>query len=178
MVKRSRRLVAVLVSVAGLVIGGTVLAAGPAQAYGGDGHMDVYQIGISFNCNTAAFCGSENLGGFWGWGELDHNTTTGANTGDAQLEGCGHNGQFSGASHISVDITDWWVAPGSAGPFTFFTNEVDTITFRGHTDVQTITNDDIGVPAVAGHYSTQDIFGFTPPPGVSAQIQVAFKPAH
>lgn len=160
------------------LIFGTLLVAGPAQAYGGDGSMDVYQLTISFNCDNPSFCGSQNLGGFWGWGELDHNPSTGANTGDAELTGCGHNGQFSGASHTSVDITRWWVAPGSAGPMTFFTDEVDTSTFRGQTQVVTSTGNDIGVPAVPGHYSSQQIFGFTPPPGVSAQIQVALKPAH
>jgi hypothetical protein len=35
---------------------------------------------------------------------------------------------------------------------------------------------DTGVPAVAGHYSTEDIFGFTAP-GIAIQIQVAFRPA-
>lgn len=160
-----------------LIIGALFVAA-PAQAYGGDGSMDVYQLAISFNCDNPSFCGSQNLGGFWGWGELDHDPVTGATTGDAQLTGCGHNGQFSGAGHTSVDVTKWWVAPGSAGPMTFFTNEVDTMTFRGQTQVVTLTNDDTGVPAVPGHYSSQQIFGFTPPPGVSAQIQVAYKPAH
>ena len=149
-----------------------------AKAYGGDGKMDVYQVGISFNCNNPSFCGSENLGGFWGWGEFDYNPTTGAHTGDAELTGCGHNGQFSGASHTSIDVTNWWVAPGSAGPNTIFTDEVDTSTFRGQTDVETFTNNDTGITAMPGHYSSSDIFGFATPPGVSAQLQVAYKPAH
>lgn len=161
--------------VSGLLTLGTAVSAAPAHAYGGDGRMDVYQLTVSFNCDNPTFCG-QNLGGFWGWGELDHNPATGQNTGDAQLTGCAH-GQFNGASHTSVDVTNWWVAPGSAGPMTFFTDEVDTMTFRGQTQVVTLTNNDIGVPAVPGHYSTSQIFGFTPPPGVSAQIQVAFKPA-
>ena len=131
-----------------------VVGVGSAGAYGGDGKMDVYQIGISFNCNNVAFCGSEALGGFWGWAEVDYNPATGAHTGDAQFTGCGHNGQFS------------------------YTDEVDTSTFRGQTDVETITNNDTGIPLVPGHYSTSDIFGFTPPPGVAVQLQIAFKPAH
>jgi hypothetical protein len=155
-----------------------VVGVGSAGAYGGDGKMDVYQIGISFNCNNVAFCGSEALGGFWGWAEVDYNPATGAHTGDAQFTGCGHNGQFSGASHTSIDISNWWVAPGSAGPKTLYTDEVDTSTFRGQTDVETITNNDTGIPLVPGHYSTSDIFGFTPPPGVAVQLQIAFKPAH
>lgn len=172
---RTRSLVAGL-SAAGAVIGMVMVGAGSASAYGGDGKMDVYQIGISFNCDNPSFCG-QNLGGFWGWGELDHNVSTGANTGDAQLTNCAH-GAFNSAAHTSVDVTDWWVAPGSAGPYTFFTDEVDTITSRGQTQVVTLTDKDLGVPAVPGHYSTSQIFGFTPPPGVHAQIQVSFKPAH
>ena len=174
--RKMTRWCALAASVAAMVLSAVVMSA-PADAYGGDGAMDVYQLGVSFNCNNPSFCGSENLGGFWGWGELDHNVSTQANTGDAQLTGCGHNGQFSGAGHTSVEVTNWWIAPGSAGPNTFFTDEVDTMTFRGQTQVVTLTNNDIGVPAVQGHYSTSEIFGFTPPPGVSAQIQVAFKPA-
>jgi hypothetical protein len=174
---RITRVLAATAALAAVTIG-TSVSAGPAHAYGGDGKMDVYQVGVSFNCDNPSFCGSENLGGFWGWGEFDHNPQTGVNTGDAQLTGCGHSGQFSGASHTSVEVTDWWIAPGSAGPNTFFTNEIDTMTFRGHKQVVTTTNNDTGVPAVPGHYSTSQIFGFTPPPGVSAQIQVAFKPAH
>src|SRR5207253_10941284 len=68
------------------------------------------------------------------------------------------------------------IAPGSAGPQTFFiTSEIDTIT--GHTNGPPVTitipseNFDTGVPAVAGHYSTQDVLGFSAP-GVSFQIQV------
>jgi hypothetical protein len=36
---------------------------------------------------------------------------------------------------------------------------------------------DTGVSAVPGHYSTSDVLGFDPPPGVAIQIQVAFRPA-
>jgi hypothetical protein len=151
---------------------------GAAVAYGGDGKMDVYQIGISFNCNNPDFCGSDGLGGFWGWAELDSNPATGAHTGDAQFTGCGHGGQFNGAGHTSIDITDWWVANGSAGPNTLFTDEVDTSVVHGQIQVQTITNNDTGIPLMPGHQSATDIFGFTPPPGVAVQLQIAYKPAH
>ncbi|GAB3392473.1 hypothetical protein [Amycolatopsis echigonensis] len=173
---RAKKLIAAA-SAAVLAVAAAILGAGSASAYGGDGAMDVYQLAISFNCDNPAFCGSQNLGGFWGWGELDHNPATGANTGDAELTGCSH-GAFNGAAHTSADVTKWWVGPGSAGPYTFFTDETDTTTSRGQTTVTKLTNDDIGVPAIPGHYSSSEIFGFTPPPGVSAQIQVSFKPAH
>ena len=162
------------------VIAATSLLAvgvGSAGAYGRDGAMDVYQIGISFNCNNPSFCGGDSLGGFWGWAEVDYNPSTGAHTGDAEFTGCGHDGRFSGAGHTSIDITNWWVAPGSAGPNTLYTDEIDTSTSHGQTDVETITDNDTGIPLVPGHYSTSDIFGFTPPPGVAVQLQVAYKPA-
>lgn len=164
-------------AVAALTAGGLVSAASVAQAYGGDGSMDVYQIGVSFNCNNKSVCGADNLGGFWGWAELDHDPATNTNTGDAQFTGCSH-GTFTGAEHTSVDVTNWWVASGSAGPNTLFTDEIDTTTFRGQTDVQTFHAMDTGVNLVPGHQSGTDMFGIKPPPGVSMQIQIAFKPAH
>ena len=150
---------------------------GAANAYGGDGAMNVWQIAVSFNCNNKAFCGSENLGGFWGWAEIDENPTTAAHTGDAEFTGCSH-GEFKGAAHTSVEVTNWHTGNGSAGPNTLFTDEVDTTTFRGQTTVETLTNSDTGVSLTPGHYSTSEIFGFDTPPGVAAQIQVAYKPAH
>ena len=57
--------VAVVVLTAGTVV--TAGAGTSAHAYGGDGSMDVWQIGISFNCNNKTACGGEDLGGFWGW---------------------------------------------------------------------------------------------------------------
>ena len=162
-----------------IMLGALFVPGGSAFAsYGGGGNADVYQVALSFNCNNPSFCGSTQLGGFWGWGEFDHNLTTGAYTGDAQVTGCGHSGTFSGADHTSIQITKWWIDSGSAGPATFFTNEVDTTTYRGVPTVTLLNNSDTGIPAKPGHYSTSQIFGFTPPPGVSAQIQVAFKPAH
>lgn len=40
-----------------------------------------------------------------------------------------------------------------------------------------ITNMDTGIPAIAGHYSTSELLGFDPPPGVAFQVQVAFRPS-
>jgi hypothetical protein len=162
---------------AALTVGGLAAMGGAAQAYGGDGKMDVYQIGVSFNCNNKSVCSGEGLGGFWGWAELDHDPATGDNTGDAEFAFCTH-GDFNGAGHQSVEILNWWVAPGSAGDNTLFTNEEDTTTFRGQTQVETLYNQDSGVNLVPGHQSTTDIFGQQMPPGVVAQIQIAYKPAH
>lgn len=173
----TRRLAVIAVALVALIAGG-VAAAVPAGAYGNDGQMDVYQIGISFNCNNPAFCGSDNLGGFWGWAELDHNPVTGSSTGDAEFAFCSHGGTFTGAGHDSQDISNWYIAPGSAGPNTFYGSGTDTTRLRGQTQVSTFTDMDLGVPAVPGHYNSADIFGIATPPGVSAQIQVAYKPAH
>jgi len=161
------------------VTGSVVLIAGaqPAGAYGGDGQMDVYQIAISQNCNNRTFCRPREIGGFWGWAEFDYNPATGTHTGDAEFAGCSH-GEFNGAVHISIDITNWYIAPGSGGPLTFYVTDVMTERFKGDTRTHREKDADTGVPAVQGHYSTEDLFGFSPPPGVSFQLQVAFKPAH
>ena len=173
---RPRTFVRGLLAVA--VTGSVVMITGAqgAAAYGGDGQMDVYQIGISQNCNNPDFCG-RNLGGFWGWAEFDYNPATGAHTGDAEFAGCSH-GEFNGAIHISVDVKNWYIAPGSAGPQTFYVTDVMTERFRGDTRTHKEKNVDVGVPAVEGHYSTDEILGFPAPPGVSFQLQVSFKPAH
>jgi hypothetical protein len=176
-IMRVIRRLEIAVASALLAFAGLVGSSIPAHAYGGDGTLDVYQIGISFNCNNKSFCASDGMGGFWGWAELDHNPSTGANTGDAEFAFCSH-GQFNGAGHQSVEVLNWWVAPGSAGPNTLFTDEEDTTTFRGQTDVETFYGQDAGIALVPGHQSTSEIFGFTPPPGVAAQIQIAYKPAH
>jgi hypothetical protein len=170
---------ALATSLAAAIVGSLVLVATAtgAAAYGGDGSMDVYQVAISFNCNNRTFCSPDELGGFWGWAEFDHNLATGAKTGDAELTGCSH-GTFKGAAHESDEITHWSIGSGSAGPRTFFVTGESVTTFRGHRETTTFVHMDTGVPAVQGHYSSKEIFGITPPPGISAQIQVAFKPAH
>lgn len=63
-----RRLVLMLAALAAA----TALAAGfasSAGAYGGGAGHDMWQAGVSFNCNNPSFCGDE-LGGFWGWGRI------------------------------------------------------------------------------------------------------------
>jgi hypothetical protein len=165
-----RRLVVLIATISMLALAGIMATSSPAGAYG---NTALWQIGISGNCNNPAVCGDE-LGGFWGWVEFDSD-----NTGDATIAGCGHlQGRqlpgSSGAEGMRIDITGWTIAPGSAGPATFFvTSEVDTIYGRGGPVTVTIPSEmfDTGIPAVAGHYSTADVLGFTAP-GVAFQIQV------
>jgi hypothetical protein len=133
------------------------------------GSLAQWQIGLSFNCDNPTFC--SDLGGFWGWAEFDSD-----NSGDAEVAGCDHlqGGPAGGAQHISIEITGWTI--GGNGDF-FVTGEEDTIT--GHTGGPPITviinseNFDTGVPAAAGHYSVQALFGMQAPPGTNFEIQVA-----
>ena len=156
-----------------------VTVASPVGAYGGGAGHDMWQVGISFNCNNPAFCGA-NLGGFWAWAEFDRSADGSATWGDVEGSGCFHTlggGGGAGALHISVEIESWTIEPGSGGPQTFFINGEETDSFRGNKTTFDVTHFDTGVPAVPGHYSAVDIFGFDPPPGVAVQIQVAFRPA-
>jgi hypothetical protein len=134
----------------------------------------MWQVGLSFTCNNPAVCGDE-LGGFWGWVEFDRAGTQ--TWGDAQLTGCGHTigGGGAGAGHSSIEIESWTIAPGSAGPQTFYASGEETDFFRGTRETFDFTNMDTGISAVPGPYSTSDVFGTTP--GVAIQVQVAFRPA-
>ncbi len=138
------------------------------------------QIGLSFNCNNPDFC--EQLGGFWGWIEFDRGFT-----GDATLSGCAHlvsdTPSLSGAFAFQADFT-WTIMPAAAPPFGMdhFWITGGTMKITGHTGGPPVTVPitgtpfDSGVPAVAGHYSTSEIFGMSPPPGIAFQIQVVKIP--
>ena len=184
-----------LITAVALVVGGMLAIVGagaaPATAYGHNGSLNVWQIGLSANCNNPSVCGDE-LGGFWGWVVFTQDPATGETDADAELTGCGHMVRaggpgLAGAEHFSVEA-EWTIGPGSAGPQTFLLTG-GTMTFTGHGAPQTVplTNDDgslttpdnpldTGIPAVPGHYSTAELLGFTAP-GVAYQIQVAYKPA-
>jgi len=175
--RRSFGLVVSMFASAALV----VAFAAPAGAYGGGAGHDMWQIGVSFNCNSPSVCGDE-LGGFWGWAEFDRSVDGTLTWGDAEFAGCGHTvgggGPGSaGAGHTSVEIESWTIAPGSAGPETFFASGEETEFLHGSTATFDFTNLDTGFPAVAGHYSTSEILGFPAPPGVALEIQVAFRSA-
>jgi hypothetical protein len=169
-----RRLLLAVVSAAGALTA-LGLSAAPASAYGSAAQ---WQVTISFNCNDASMCGGGG-GGTWVWAEFDNDGTA-----DATVTGCGHlvaaHGGFAGADHVNIDAHSWTIAPGSAGPATFFiTSETDTIVGHGTQQVVDIPSEnfDTGVPAVPGHYSiAQQVFGFTGP-GVTAQMQVVKIPS-
>ncbi len=127
------------------------------------GNTAIWQIGFSGNCDNPHLCGPPfGLGGFWGWVEFDQ-----GGVGDATL----------------IEIENWYVAPGSAGPMTFFLGDGE-VTIVGHTGGPPMTVPlgavfpapfDTGFPAVPGHYSTSEILGFSAP-GVAFQYQVVQIP--
>jgi hypothetical protein len=171
----------VLVSMAAVLVLTVVSAAGPASAYGGGAAHDMWQVGQSANCNNPAVCGSDGLGGFWGWAEFDRSADGTQTWGDAEFAGCGHvvgggGPGLAGAGHVSIDIESWTIAAGSAGPQTFYASGEETDFLHGTQTTFDFSNVDTGIPATPGHYSTSDLFGMTAP-GVAFQIQVAFRPA-
>jgi hypothetical protein len=192
MMNRLRRVLAAVAVVAATSIAVLAVSGAPALAYGKNGGLNVWQIGLSQNCNNPSVCGDQ-LGGFWGWVVFTQDPVTGATDADAQLTGCGHMVRgggpgLAGAGHFAAD-GEWIIAPGSAGSQTFFLTG-GTMTLTGHGTPVTVplTNDDgslttpanpldTGIPATPGHYSTAELLGFTAP-GVAFQIQVAYKPAH
>ena len=164
----SRALKGALVSlfVVAFVVSVALIRAPSTHAYG---PLAQWQIALSFNCDNPTFCGSQ-LGGFWGWVEFDSD-----NSGDAEVTGCSHmqGGPLAGAQHVSIEITGWTI--GANGDF-FVTSEEDT--FTGHTGGPPVTivipseNFDTGIPAAAGHFSSQTLFGMQAPPGTNFEIQV------
>jgi hypothetical protein len=171
--RRSILMVAGLAAAAVLAVG----FAAPAGAYGGGANHDMWQVGMSFNCNNPSLCGTD-LGGFWGWVEFDRSADGTQTWGDAQAAFCFHTvgGGGAGGGHTSIEIESWTIEEGSAGPQTFFASGEETDTSRGITNTFDFSHEDTGISAVPGHYSTSDVFGFSAP-GVAAQIQVSFRPA-
>jgi hypothetical protein len=172
-----RRLLVMVAAVAAAV----TLSASPASAYGGGADHDMWQVGLSFNCNNPDFCG-DGLGGFWAWAEFDRSADGTQTWGDLEGSFCGHTvgagGPGSaGAGHVSIEIESWTIGSGSAGPQTFFASGEETDSFKGDQITFDFTDVDTGISAVPGHYSTSDVLGFSAPPGVAIQIQVAFRPA-
>ena len=176
--KRALLVLAVLVGIAALAGG----LSSSAKGYGGGATHDMWQVGLSFNCNNAAFCGDE-LGGFWGWAEFDR-FSDGSITGDAEFAGCGHTtgggGRgTAGAGHSSVDITAAHIGPGGPddppGVSVFYIDHnVVTSSFEGQTVTKVDDPEflgDSGIPSDAGHYA------FHPAAGVAGEVQVAYRAA-
>lgn len=162
---------------AALTVSAALVGLTAASADADYGPLAVYQVAISMNCNNPSFCGSDGLGGFWGWAVFNSDGTS-----DAELTGCGHlqggpGGGGGGAGHFRADATGWFI--GDNGDF-YISDEF--ITTVGHGQPVTVHDpsppypNDTGIPATPGHYSTQEILGFTPPPGVSFNIQVTKIP--
>jgi hypothetical protein len=176
-----RRLIVLVSAAATMALAAVASTAGPAGAYGGGAAHDMWQIGFSFNCNnpTPGACDfNGGTGGDWGWVEFDRSADGTQTWGDAQTAFCFHTigGGGAGAGHSSIDITSWTIAPGSAGPETFFASGTETDSFRGVTQTSTFTNEDTGIPATPGHYDTSQILGFSAR-GIAFHLQVAFRPA-
>lgn len=176
-----RRLIVLVSLITTMALAGIAWTAAPAGAYGDGADHDMWQVGLSFNCNNPDFCGAE-LGGFWAWVEFDRSADGTQTWGDLEGSFCFHTvgggGPFSaGGGHTSIEVESWTIAPGSAGPQTFFASGEETDTFRGQSETFEFANFDTGVSAVPGHYSTNEVLGFAAPPGVAIQIQVAFRPA-
>jgi hypothetical protein len=170
-----KRLIVLVSLVAILALAALGATAAPAGAYGGGAKHDMWQIGISGNCNNRSFCGDE-LGGFWGWVEFDRFADR-TITGDAQVTGCFHlpggaGGGGGGAEHADVDITSAHIGPAQPED----PNPGGQVFYIDSNVVNGVTNDpdflgDSGIPVEAGHYS------FHPVAGVAFELQVAFRPA-
>jgi hypothetical protein len=175
-----------LATLAAAIAVALVAGAGSAGAYGGAGHMGVYQVGVSFNCTNRTLCvdpttGQPSLGGFWGWLELDNAAADGQSGtgGDGEFAGCGHGGGFNGAGHTSYDIDTWWIAPDAqnGGLPTFYATGTETDSFRGQSQSFPFSGS-TGIPAFSVHRPLLTLFGIPTPPGMSTNVQVSYKPAH
>ena len=182
-------------AVPAVVLGAGTLAGAPASA-AGNGSMNVWQVGASFNCNNPAVCGQPGGGGFWGWAEFDQPVGSPAGTGtsgDFVFTGCGH-GAYNGADHIDLAIDGWYIAPDTEpGPtqgLPVFWVTGGTMRYHDSSGnsysgpavdengdpVSATSPMDTGIPADPAHYTTQTFFGITAP-AAAIQIQVAYKPA-
>jgi len=79
------------------------------------------------------------------------------------------------ASHEIWDIGLWAIAPGSAGSSTFFLLDVNG-TIPDVKRAFRIPLLDLGLPAAAGHYSTDRFVGVDAPPETSLEVQITKVP--
>ena len=134
-----------------------------------------WHINITDKCNNPSFCGSTKLGDrdmvvFYVDGTLT------AERGDRPTPG-------DPSPQLNKVTGTWHIAPGLTGMNDFFVDEA-TFTFLGGgggpptTDGPFTLNVDLGVPAVAGHYTFSEApppwgsLGQMPPHGVTTQVEV------
>ncbi len=148
-----------------------------ANAYG----QEQFQIGFSFNCNSAVAGNVCNGVGFWGWCTFGG----GGTTGDCQITFYNFNGVLGlpafGPAHLSIDYTRWTTGTGSFALPTqpslpgFFAMGAGTsiLTGSGANILQALFPSsftcpstpvpspnflcDTGIPAVPGHYTWNQI---------------------
>jgi hypothetical protein len=141
-----------------------------------------FHVVETLSCNNPTFCGNLNLIDFHGQAQFN---ADGSGSGQLTVGTIVQSsGPAAGAQHFAIDIADlngqpgWYI--GQNGDF-FITNETDTFTGHGGPPVTVFDAfppypHDLGIPAAPGHYDTTGLFGFTPPPGVTFQIQVTRLP--
>src|SRR6266511_844121 len=131
-----RRLIVLVSLIATMALAAVTWTALPSGAYGGGANHDMWQVGLSFNCNNPSICNTPEFGGtggLWGWAEFDRSADGSQTWGDAEFAFCFHTvgGGGAGAGHTSFEIESWTIEPGSAGPQTFFASGEETDTGHG-----------------------------------------------
>lgn len=164
----------------GCLLAGACLLVPAAQA--APTAVAVWQVAVSLNCDNAGFCG-DGLGGLRGREVFySDGTAFGELTQGSHDAG---DGPAAGAQHLSAQATGWFIAPSSANPAVndlWISSEIATFTGGTGTPPVTLANpfppypEDTGIPAAPGHYDTGTFLGFTPPPGVSFQVEVVHTP--
>src|SRR6266516_2634176 len=88
-----RRLIVLVSLVATMALAAVAWTALPAGAYGGGADHDMWQVGLSFNCNNPSICNTPEFGGtggLWGWAEFDRSADGTQTWGDAEFAFCFH----------------------------------------------------------------------------------------
>jgi hypothetical protein len=134
-----------------------------------------WQVTITDSCANPSFCGSTNLGDTNVYVFYSDGTFTGVRT-DRPVPG-------DPSPNLKKISGTYSIAAGLTGMNDFFI-DVATFTFLGGgggpptTEGPFTLNFDLGVPAVAGHYTFSEApppwgtVGQIPPPGVTTQVEV------